>query len=68
MFSSQYKINSVLRKSDNIIFTIGDEVMYLNSTYGSFIITNFFKKDDGILARSEGNNYCEYVDDKLFKV
>lgn len=62
-----YTIRSVRRLSDNEVFTIGDTVTYKEARYLPYIITNFFIKDDKILARSEGNNYCEFVDDNLIK-
>lgn len=66
--SSTHTIHSVKRLSDGKVFSVGDEVKYISSNYGSFIITNFFVKKDGILARSDGNNYCEYVDSELIKI
>lgn len=61
------KIHSVRRTSDGEVFSLGDEVTYKDAHYLPYIIENFFVKEDKILARSEGNNYCEFVDDSLIK-
>ena len=62
-----YNIHSVKRLSDGEVFTIGDEVRYKLNPKSPFIITNFLVKGTDILARSEGNNICEFVDDNLEK-
>lgn len=62
-------IHSVLRKSDNEVFTVGDTVIFHVSKYGSFVIDNFFiTSDKKILARSKDHNICELLDSRLIKI
>lgn len=64
LFNQIHKIKKVKRLSDGIIFTIGDLVNYnKKSNYGNWNINNFLFKDNKILARSENNCICEFIED-----
>ena len=64
-----YEINSVLRKKDNCIFSIGDIVTYAPRQKYSFNIDNFFLTDKGnLLVRSKDNEMVEVFNDDLLKI
>lgn len=62
---NRVEIHQVKRTSDNEVFTVGDKVEYKQkSSYGSWIIDNFFvRRDKKLLARNQNNIICEYIDD-----
>ena len=56
-------INSVLRISDDITFTVGDRVYYYDNTFIKWEIDNFHLREDGVmLARSKDNQMVETID------
>ena len=59
-----WNIYSVKRLSDGEIFTIGDQVSYVDpSSYKYFIIFDIYiTSDDRILLRSKGCQICEYLE------
>lgn len=67
--SNNTPIHSVLRKSDNTVFTLGDMVCFRIETNPNWRIDNFLLKEDGtLLARSNSSDHCEFVDKDLLKI
>ena len=65
---TKYSINSVRRKSDNEVFSVGDSVAYKPVMKFSWVIDNFHIRTDGeLLARSKDNAHVEVVNSELVK-
>lgn len=67
--SPLHSIHSVRRLSDSTTFTIGDTVCFRVTTNPIWNIGNFlYKEGEGVLARSNSCDHCEFIDSNLVKL
>jgi hypothetical protein len=76
--NDRYYIHSVLRKSDGIVFSVGDEVTYIRdagvkASYESFIIdhmrvSSIPSDENRLLVFSKNEGICEEINSRLVKL